>query len=211
MLPAAHVGRMASRPKRAVTVGSTAPRRPPNQPAIAPSRRAREPNKAPRDTVLAATAAASVAWRLAVSTPWRYCCSYCSTWVRACSTGMFWAFPVTAARTAATAASRIAGSLPPVTPRSDCSIDEKGICHTGGQRRRRGLSRRLDGSAGGRGCSSDGARQASISAADQATDGGGQEIEDDEGRESPGDQAVPACCRWLGLARQPACDIAAGK
>src|SRR3979490_2002409 len=85
MLPAAHVGRMASRdarPKRAVTVGSTAPIRPPNQPAIAPSRRAREPTKAPRDTVLAATAAASVAWRLAVSTAWRYCCSYCSTWVR---------------------------------------------------------------------------------------------------------------------------------
>jgi len=52
--------------------------------AIAPSRRAREPNKAPRDTVLTRQCQrirSPLAFRQ--SRPWREC-AYCSTGVRAC-------------------------------------------------------------------------------------------------------------------------------
>ncbi len=48
---------------------------PPDARAATPPRSsARAPNRAPRDTVLAATSAASVAVCLAWSTVWRYCC-----------------------------------------------------------------------------------------------------------------------------------------
>jgi hypothetical protein len=69
----------ANRVRRAalVIVDSPAPARPPKQAAIAPRRRAIEPNRAPRDTALAATSAAWVAFCLALSTACRYCCSYC--------------------------------------------------------------------------------------------------------------------------------------
>jgi ATP dependent DNA ligase domain len=49
-------------------VGSTAPKRPPNQPAIAPRRRVMKPNSAAPDTVLAAVSAACVACCFAAST-----------------------------------------------------------------------------------------------------------------------------------------------
>ena len=60
----AHGARGGTKP---VTVGSTAPMRPPNHAAMAPSSSDNAPMRAPRDTALVAVAAASVASRCAAS------------------------------------------------------------------------------------------------------------------------------------------------
>src|SRR6266404_7999235 len=62
-----------------VTVGVTALAPPAKNAARAPSKRARAPNRAPRDTVLAVVSAACFACSLAWPTVSWYCCRYCST------------------------------------------------------------------------------------------------------------------------------------
>jgi hypothetical protein len=70
MDPGSYVWRTALRVgTKPVTVGSTAPMRPPNQAATAPSSSDKAPMSAPRDTALVAAAAASVASRFVASRP----------------------------------------------------------------------------------------------------------------------------------------------
>src|ERR1700738_3477532 len=63
----------------AVTVGVTALAWPAKNAARAPSKRAKAPNRAPRDTVLAVVSATCFACSLALATVSWYCCWYCCT------------------------------------------------------------------------------------------------------------------------------------
>src|SRR4029453_11398145 len=84
------------------------------------------------------------------------------------------------------------------------------VC-AGGDRWRGSLGRRLDRAACRRGHAAGSICKTAICATDQAPDGGGQEIEDDERGKSPGREAVPACGRFLRLAREAACRKTAGE
>ena len=190
-------------------------------PAAAPRRRASDPNRAPRETAVAATSVASVALLLA---PCRLTCRYCSRTaergfgpVRSeCSergrnrlggpAAASWAccgLPVRAARTEAIAESRRAGSgpLPPVAPRRDCSIEAKGSFDPRGERRRCRLCRGLNRTTGGRGDVAGRIRYRSIGTANHAAKRRGQKIEHDECCERPSRQAIPSWPSTLSACR----------